>query len=322
VIEMQGDYYYYGYRDYTRAASQYNRLLDLRPNSSEAYGSLGLIYRRQGHWADALASLHRALELDPHAGRYRTTLAEVLLALHHYDEARAEYHRMVADHPDLPYWGFQEVQVAFAARGSTGEADAWFAGLKPVPESADMILFLRKNWARTRSDWAEALRLDEQQRYFDGFGSPHWMQDLDRAWDYVGIGDMAKAKALTQELLPAVKKELAEHPSGFQALSYLGFSDALLGDREGALAVARKLAVLLPESVDAAGGPDVSRARAGILAWAGEKDEALAEFSRMLHVPYGTNVHFSAYDLSWLPLRDDPRFTALLADPKNNEPLY
>jgi serine/threonine-protein kinase len=59
-----------------------------------------------------------------------------------------------------------------------------------------------------------------------------------------------------------------------------------------------------------------------ILAWVGEKDEAIAEYSRLLHVPYGANVNLSRVDPGWLPIRDDPRFKALLADPKNNEPLY
>jgi serine/threonine-protein kinase len=54
----------------------------------------------------------------------------------------------------------------------------------------------------------------------------------------------------------------------------------------------------------------------------GEKDEAIAEYSRLLHVPYGANVNLSRVDPGWLPIRDDPRFKALLADPKNNEPLY
>jgi hypothetical protein len=41
-----------------------------------------------------------------------------------------------------------------------------------------------------------------------------------------------------------------------------------------------------------------------------------------MHVPYGGNVNFARVDPDWLPLRDDPRFKALVADPKNNEPLF
>ena len=64
VMEGAGDYYYYGYRDYTRAAEQYLRLAQLRPNDPVMYFSLALIHRRQGRWADSLANFRRAGELD------------------------------------------------------------------------------------------------------------------------------------------------------------------------------------------------------------------------------------------------------------------
>ena len=68
---------------------------------------------------------------------------------------------------------------------------------------------------------------------------------------------------------------------------------------------------------------------ASVYAWVGEKDLALAEFARLLKIPHGTNVFTAARgssslaaQVSFKPLWDDPRFQALLADPKNNEPLF
>ncbi len=60
----------------------------IRPNLPEAFGSLGLTYRRQGRWTDAVANLLKALELDPQNMRDRNTLAAQLLAMRHYDESR------------------------------------------------------------------------------------------------------------------------------------------------------------------------------------------------------------------------------------------
>jgi hypothetical protein len=54
------------------------------------------------------------------------------------------------------------------------------------------------------------------------------------------------------------------------------------------------------------------------MAWAGEKDRAIAEIARLLKVPYGGNVH----SIYCRPLWDDPRYKALLADPANNAVLH
>jgi hypothetical protein len=53
--------------------------------------------------------------------------------------------------------------------------------------------------------------------------------------------------------------------------------------------------------------------------WAGEKERALAEFSRLLHVPYGVNIYFLRH--SCLPLQDDPRFKEMIGNLQNNAPI-
>ena len=54
-----------------------------------------------------------------------------------------------------------------------------------------------------------------------------------------------------------------------------------------------------------------------------DKDRAIAEVMRLLRVPASElNVHEMKRAPSFAPLRGDPRFEALLNDPKNNEPLF
>ncbi len=71
-------------------------------------------------------------------------------------------------------------------------------------------------------------------------------------------------------------------------------------------------------------------------AWAGDKDRALRDLAGLLREPgvhlmrlesgddYRTriNVHELRTSLEFFPLQGDPRFEALLNDPKNNEPLF
>jgi TolB-like protein/cytochrome c-type biogenesis protein CcmH/NrfG len=321
VIEMRGDFYYYGYRDYKSAAEQYRRLQTLRPNSPEAVGSLGLIYRRMGRWDDSLAALRRSIDLDPQNQRYRTTISVLLFGLRRYTESNAEMHRVVEMTGGNMLWTFYDVAIPYYETGSVDQAKASIAQLKANHPDDPLAAVIQRNWARTIGDFAEAQRIDSRQPYYDANGLPHWQQDFDAAFDHVATGDMATARTRLEKLLPQLKAELVNEPENSGLWYVFGMTEAVLGDRAQALAAANKVVELVPESIDAVDGPGRSAWRAKILAWAGDKEVALAEFSRLLHVPYGTNVYGDRFDPGWLPLQGDPRFQALLADPKNNETI-
>jgi len=322
VIKYQGDYYYRGFRDYASAAERYRRVLDLQPNSAETVGSLGLIYRRQGHWAEAQEYLRKGVELDPKNLSYKEQLALNLSLLRHYKEAEAEWQNVV-NSPDCSiFWKFDAVRMLhFRTRGSTAETDTFFASMKPGPDEKAMATELKRQWAREKGDYAEAIRIDERQPYFDGFGTPRWSQDFTVATDHIGAGNLNGARERLTRLLPVLKMQLDNEASNAELWAQIGWTEAYIGDRDGALIAERKLAELLPESADAVHGPGVSLDRAHILALIGEKGRAFAELARLLRVPSGANVYDERNDPSWMRVRDDPRFEALLSDPKNNAPL-
>jgi len=320
VIENYGDFFYYGFRDYGRAVEQYQRLAVLRPNDAAVFGSLGLIYRRQGRWAESLSNLRRATELEPRNLRYARSLQQLVQALNRYDEAVELQRRVVALAPgDLPEQATLLV-IPFFARGSTKEIVNALAKVKPDAAQATAVNFFRKNIAIQVGDWAEAVRLDGEQRYFDGFGLSHWAQDTIMAFVRAAQGDKAAARALAEQAIPAAKAELEKNPSAL-AWSGLAGAYALVGNREEALRCARRGMELVPESNDAVAGPGFSLTYASTQAWLGDKDAALAELARLLRTPYGENVYQAKYGLSWFPLRGDPRFEALVNDPKNNAPM-
>lgn len=320
VIEKLGDYYYYGYRDYGHATEQYQRLAVLRPNDAAVFGSLGFIHRRQGRWAEALAELRRAAELEPRNLRYGRTLAKLAVGLNRFDEAAAVQGRIVALFPEMINEQAQLATIPFLARGSRREGAALVAQMKPAPKDEALALFLRKLWARSGGDWAEAIRLDQQQRYYDGFKEPHWSQDVQAAVVLWASGNQAAARALAAQALPAGQADLERKPSA-RTWQALGGAHALLGNKAEALRCAQAAKDLVPESNDAITGPDMSLAYAVVLAWVGEKDRALAELARLLRTPFGANMYAVKFGPDWFPLRGDPRFEALVNDPKNNAPF-
>jgi hypothetical protein len=86
-----------------------------------------------------------------------------------------------------------------------------------------------------------------------------------------------------------------------------------------------KACAITPETLDALNGTGFAMERAAILLKVGEKEKALAEFRRLLKVPFGTNVHVARvgtlFNLGFTALNGDPRFDALINDPVNNAPL-
>lgn len=322
VIEMQGSYYYYGYRDYARAAEQYQRLLLIRPNSADALGQIGLLYRRQGRWAESLANLRKAAQLDPHNVNIVGGIAESLANLWQYDAAATERRHAVEILPGDIFFASAVPQNEFLARGSTREMEDWLASQKPATAGDETkLLVVRRNWAHLHGDWAQAVKIDQQHAYLDPYDDPHWLQDFLSVLDLVGNNELTAARARAKEIIPELNALLDKQPSNANLWVSLAGLYAFDGEKEPALRCARKAVALMPESGDAVDGPFYSIVNAQVLAWTGDKEGALAELARLLRTPYGVNVHAARGDPGWLPLRGDPRFEALLDDPKNNAPM-
>ena len=166
--------------------------------------------------------------------------------------------------------------------------------------------------------------------YGDEKGVPHWDQAIGAAMVLAAQGNLAGARARLAEFPAEVKTALQLEPANASLWRGLALMEALLGQKEEALRDARKAVQLMPATFDTGDDPDGSVGLAIVYAWTGDKDAAMAELRRLVGMPYrvgegGTmnvNVHCMRTDPWWAPLRGDPRFEALLNDPKNNAPLF
>jgi tetratricopeptide (TPR) repeat protein len=268
--------------------------------------------------------MRQAWQLDPEDGGYAGELTATLKDCRKYDEAMAAGRQYLQRHPDHL---FIAATVAQAEYAKTGKPDALraFARRTVATEERSRFLYLQLMNARMVGDWAEAIRLNREQRYFDGdTDTPRWMQDVLAAATLAEAGDLSAARVRAAEAMPVMNTELARQPLSPHLWASLSLGHALLGEEAEAVRCGDKAREALPESRDALQGPIISGLCASALAWAGEKERALAEFERLLHVVYGINPVFDRgiYSGSWKPLRGDPRFEALLADPKNNAPFF
>jgi tetratricopeptide (TPR) repeat protein len=322
IIGSVGTYYYYGFRDYARATEQYERLARLQPNSPIVFNSLALIQRRQGRWAQSLANARRASELDPANLRYLRNLDATLTAARRWDEARAVRARIVALLPDSLEDQFALALNSFQATGSTKEVDALLAGLSASERESEPGLNIRKLWAGTKGDFAEAIRIDRLQPYYGGDGTPRWQQAFTAATNYFSTGDLAGAKARLGDYPVELRALVEREPGNVRAMGFLAGVEAILGNKAEALRYAERSVALLPESRDNLDGVTTAWVRAFTYDVVGEKEKALAEYTRLFRVPTTALGNVHELQRGFTTLRGDARFEALLNDPANSAPLF
>jgi TolB-like protein len=323
VIDALGTYLYYGHRDYQGATAQFERLASLQPNNPTVWSSLGLILRREGRFSEALPQLRKATQLDPGNVAYAHNLSDLLTEARRYDDYLVEQARLVGIVHGRIQESFDLAASSYDIRGSTVEADQFLAALPAEKANSPRVVNIRKGWARTKGDLAEAIRLDKLQPFFDQDGEEHFAQAFWNALAYVNAGDMQGARARIGNFPEELRERLVNEPNNFFVTVYAASYESLLGHNDEAIRLAKRAVEILPETRDAVDGPIGELVLAMAYARAGDKDRAFEGLGRLSRTPFG---FFNVYELKTngmlQPLQDDPRFKALLDDPANNAPLF
>jgi serine/threonine-protein kinase len=130
---------------------------------------------------------------------------------------------------------------------------------------------------------------------------------------YLGMKDQAKARPALEKARQITEQSVRESPDDAARHALLGGILALLGQKEEAIREGKRAVELRPESKDAFDGPMFTMALAQIYAWTGENDQAMQLIEHSLSTPNGVTVPILKLDPIWDPLRNDPRFQALLS---------
>ena len=125
--------------------------------------------------------------------------------------------------------------------------------------------------------------------------------------------DEPRARIAFESARAEQEKIVRAQPDYAPPLCVLGAIDAMLGRKEDALNEAGRAVELLPVEKDGFNGQMILQWYAISAAWVGEKDRAIEQLTRAIRsqgwVSYG-GLKLLPF---WDPLRDDPRFEALVA---------
>ena len=305
-----GFYYYYCERDYQGALDEFATAKVSLPNSPEVYMAIGAIQRRQGKWKESTANLEKAASLSPKDAWVLQNLADNYYATRNFEAADKIFDRAIEAAPSSFGPRAEKAKLAIDWKGDLSVMEN---ALTQVPTGVDpdgLVTFARVQLLVLQRKFSDALAvLQQSPQDASHFDKP---RELFEGAIYTFLNDKEKALSAFERARPIAERALRESPDDASRHVTLGLILAGLGEKELAIAEGRRAVELLPESQDAFDGPKITVALAQIYAWTGESDQALQLLGRSLSTPNGITVSFLKLDPIWEPLRNDPRFQALI----------
>jgi TolB-like protein/Tfp pilus assembly protein PilF len=313
----RGYSYYWGDNDYDTALKEFEIAKTGLPNESEVYLAIGAIQRRQGKWAESTTNLEKAASLNPKDVWALQNLAFNYQMLRNWDSANKVIDRALASDPAA--LGPLEVkcQLAIAEKGDFSVAEKAFDAVKSVPMSAERKLktatsradvFLLERKYREGLEAAENLPDDQLATFPGALGGKYYSIGFARK----ALRDEAGAREAFLKAKNAVEGELKRSPDVEKTHIQLAKALAQLGEKDAALTEAQRATELLPESKDAFGGPEITAGVAEVYSILGDSDRAIETLEGLLSRPSPITVQGLKVNPIWDPLRNDPRFQALL----------
>jgi TolB-like protein/Flp pilus assembly protein TadD len=306
--------YYYGDRNYDRALAEFEIAKRDLPNEAQAYMAIGAIQRRQGKWTESNANLEKAAALDPKNQTFLFNLAFSYMAQRKFEKADKTLDRAIATMPEALMARGLKAYLAVGWKGDIGFAENELSSI-PAGIDPDGRITAARIWLFSlQRKFSDALQVLQQFRGAT-LASPG-VGDCPKAFLegvlYLHQGDGVKARAAFERALVVSEQLLRESPDDAARHAQHGTILAALDQKQEAINEGKRAIELLPESEDAFDGPFMTASLAAIYTWVGEHDEAFRLLDHLLQTPNGLTVPVLKLDPMWDPLREDPRFQALI----------
>jgi serine/threonine-protein kinase len=308
----RGYYHYLGFLDYERALVDFEALESERPNDPGVHEAIGYVRRRQGQLDEATERLRRAWRLDPKNAHYSLMLAGTVAAQRRYAEADSLFDRTIALAPDAPAAYREKADNLIAWRGDIAGAREVIRAIpgREFHEIAQDEAFL----AWLERDYETAL---EKLGAIDLEALP---TDFDRMRVQVSLGQALRRLGRSDEAQPKFEAAYALVKSGEARRSLRGrsfISRALCEAYLGMTDTARQTLIdardeQYEDEFYMVSGHEFYAVAEMVL---GDHDAAIATIADLLEREYfqPLSVPYLRVDSTWDPLRDHPRFQALLA---------
>ncbi|MCH7716455.1 MAG: hypothetical protein IH876_10020 [Gemmatimonadetes bacterium] len=311
----QGYFHYCSNLEYEPALEHFRSALVIRPNDALIHLAVGLIQRRQGHFEEAASSVERAVELDPRSIMANEALGEIMRALRRFDDAKRYYGRAISIAPQSTT-AYGQLFNTYLWSGDSAGARR-FADSLPSTLPADFRAGRSAVLAWYARDFQAAL---------DVFlsSAPGDYGPIGRLYRRLGRPSLARAygdslRSAAQAVLERIERPGL--PLNRRRVSIrharLGIAYALLGDSARAVAEGEGATALYSLELDAEDGDQRVRDLVLIYTLVGNVEAAIDQLELLMSIPGEMTAHWLRLDPRYDPLRDNPRFQALLAKYEN-----
>jgi tetratricopeptide (TPR) repeat protein len=158
---------------------------------------------------------------------------------------------------------------------------------------------------------------DQQQRLLaltpSAFDNDRPTWAIVRAETFYARGDGARARAYADSSRPGMEAQLRDAPNDGQLHAFRGLALAYAGRKDEAIAEGIRATTLWPVSRDATQGPYIAHQLARIYALTGEQDKAIDALESLLKIPYYLSPGWLRIDPEFAMLKGNPRFDKLIA---------
>jgi len=307
----RGVCYYWGHLDHDNAIKELEIALKSRPNNSRIIATIGHIQRRQGKFDEALANYKRAFELNPKSSMVAATLAGTLDMVRRYKEAEYYYDRSIALAPDESGQYRGKAHLYLVWKGSTSDAR------KVLDKASQYISVDDKRFADT------LFELDVLDRKYEDALARLPLElpttellKIRNAMRYTQIYRYMENKESEErcckEALSILESKVREYPNNAYYHCMLGITYAGLGRKEKAVQEVKRGVELAPSDKNFQEHITATRDMVQIYVMVGEYDAAIDKIEYLLSISGELSIPLLKIDPAWDPLRNHPRFIALL----------
>ena len=312
-----GLFYYYGFREYEPALTEFRRAIELQPNNALALSFVAFVHRRQGKWDRTLEELKRSIDQDPRDPYVQGGLAETYVFLRKWREAEDSARRALTIDPHEATSMRMLLLSSLNRTGNAQEPLRLLATFPPddllLPNTGmfDMVIGTRGQTFVLARDFNAALKACETGTVAT---TNKWQRFAAKAGIRVLAGDVPGAHADAEKARELLEARLREQPNDFRSLRALSWVYLALGRKADAINIARHTLDLLPPEKDAVLGSGNLAALAQIQAQTGAATEAVQNLKKLLSIPAGETISIARLKIDpvWDPIRNDPGFQQLL----------